>query len=213
MRKRSLPSSRWMCGNACLVGFTRDRDRRRRLEDPDHRPLRAAHYRRSRRSPGSRPPSTCGRRSAPATRCGAQHPPTRWLCSSTARARRPKSPSTSRTRTTAGWQYLADAGFDTFSMDVTGIGRSTRPGADERSVQSVAAAAGAVRSRADRRAVPAELPETLRPSRTDWDDIDAVVDYVRALRHVDKVSTVPGRRAVRAPAAMRRSIPRRSTGW
>ena len=24
-------------------------------------------------------------------------------------------------------QYLADAGFDTFSMDVTGIGRSTRP--------------------------------------------------------------------------------------
>ena len=33
-------------------------------------------------------------------------------------------------------------------------------------------------------------PKTLTTIATDWDDIDAVVDYVRALRHVDKVSTV-----------------------
>ncbi len=33
--------------------------------------------------------------------------------------------------------YLANAGFDVFSMDTTGYGRSTRPVADGRPLQSV----------------------------------------------------------------------------
>ena len=49
--------------------------------------------------------------------------------------------------------YLAHAGFDVFSMDMTGYGRSTRPTGDERSVQPLERAAGAIRAAVDRRAV------------------------------------------------------------
>ena len=86
--------------------------------------------------------------------------------------------------------YLAEAGFDTFAMDVTGYGRSTRPAPmnDPCNLSPLQQA----------QFVPALIPAPCQPSyprtlttvATDWDDINAVVDYVRALRHVDKVSTV-----------------------
>jgi pimeloyl-ACP methyl ester carboxylesterase len=86
--------------------------------------------------------------------------------------------------------YLAQADFDVFAMDVTGYGRSTRPTVmndpcnlahDQQMVF-----------------VPTLLPSPCAPSyahqattiASDWNDIDAVVDYVRTLRHVDKVSLV-----------------------
>ncbi len=40
--------------------------------------------------------------------------------------------------------YLAHAGYDVFSMDMTGYGRSTRPAVDERSLQSGPRAAGGI---------------------------------------------------------------------
>jgi len=86
--------------------------------------------------------------------------------------------------------YLAEAGYDTFSMDTTGYGRSTRPHAmndicnlSEAQQQSF---------------IPALLAEPCSPSypfaattiESDWDDIDAVVDYLREIRGVDKVHLV-----------------------
>jgi pimeloyl-ACP methyl ester carboxylesterase len=84
--------------------------------------------------------------------------------------------------------YLAHAGFDVFAMDTTGYGRSVRPTAMNDPCNLAR----------DRQAafVPSLIPSVCAPSyphamttiASDWNDIGAVVDYVRALRHVDKVS-------------------------
>jgi pimeloyl-ACP methyl ester carboxylesterase len=82
--------------------------------------------------------------------------------------------------------YLARAGFDVFSMDTTGYGRSTRPApmadpcnlATDRQAGFVPAAC------------PPSYPHALTTIASDWDDIGAAVDYVRSLRHVDRVSLV-----------------------
>lgn len=87
-------------------------------------------------------------------------------------------------------EYLAEAGFDTFAMDTTGYGRSTRP-----YVMNDPCNMGA----AQREQLIPELAESgCEPSypyaattiASDWDDIDAVVDYLRALRGVSKVHLV-----------------------
>jgi pimeloyl-ACP methyl ester carboxylesterase len=86
--------------------------------------------------------------------------------------------------------YLATAGFDVFSMDMTGYGRSTRPAAmndpcnfpKEQQAQFV----------------PSVIPAPCAPSHptpittmdSDWSDIAAVVDHLRTIRRVDKVSLV-----------------------
>lgn len=82
--------------------------------------------------------------------------------------------------------YLAKAGFDVFSMDTTGYGRSTRPApmadpcnlAKDRQAGFVAAPCAPT------------YPHQLTTIQSDWDDVNAAVDYVRALRHVDKVALV-----------------------
>jgi len=86
--------------------------------------------------------------------------------------------------------YLAHAGFDVFSMDMTGYGRSTRPAPmnDPCNLSSEQQATF----------VPAFLPRPCSPTynrqmttiASDWNDIGAVVDHLRALRHVDRVSMV-----------------------
>jgi pimeloyl-ACP methyl ester carboxylesterase len=86
--------------------------------------------------------------------------------------------------------FLARAGFDVFSMDTTGYGRSVRP-APMNDPCNLAK---------DRQTmfVPSLIPAPCAPSyphamttiASDWNDIGAVVDYVRALRHVDNVSLV-----------------------
>jgi pimeloyl-ACP methyl ester carboxylesterase len=80
--------------------------------------------------------------------------------------------------------HLARAGFDVFSMDTTGYGRSTRP-APMNDPCNLAAdrQAGFVPS-----PCPPSYPHALTTIASDWHDIDAVVDYVRALRHVDKIT-------------------------
>jgi pimeloyl-ACP methyl ester carboxylesterase len=80
--------------------------------------------------------------------------------------------------------YLAAAGFDVFSMDVTGYGRSTRPHvmndpcnlAPEDRIGLATADCN-----------PSYAGE-LGNIASDWDDIGAVVDYVRALRGVDELA-------------------------
>ena len=83
--------------------------------------------------------------------------------------------------------YLARAGFDVFSVDMTGYGRSTRPAAMN-DLCNVAK---------DRQHewVPALLkapcapsyPQALTTIASDWDDVGAAVDYIRRLRRVDRV--------------------------
>lgn len=87
-------------------------------------------------------------------------------------------------------EYLAAAGFDTFAMDTTGYGRSTRPhimnnicnlseAQQEEFIPGVIDATCA-----------ADYPFAATTIESDWDDIDAVVDYLRNLRDVEKVHLV-----------------------
>jgi pimeloyl-ACP methyl ester carboxylesterase len=86
--------------------------------------------------------------------------------------------------------YLAHGGFDVFSMDTTGYGRSTRPTVMNDPCNL---------SRAQQRAfVPSVLTAPCAPNyatasttiASDWNDIGAVVDYVRTLRKVERVNLV-----------------------
>lgn len=86
--------------------------------------------------------------------------------------------------------YLAKAGFDVFSMDTTGYGRSTRPApmndpcnlSGEQQKQFIPALIPAP--------CQATHPGQLTTIASDWHDIDAVVDYIRKLRKVEKISLV-----------------------
>jgi pimeloyl-ACP methyl ester carboxylesterase len=96
--------------------------------------------------------------------------------------------------------YLANAGYDVFSMDTTGYGRSTRPApmndpcnlSPEQQATFVPAL------------IPAKCepryPHQLTTIASDWNDVGAVVDYLRGLRRVERVNLVAwslgGRRSV-----------------
>jgi pimeloyl-ACP methyl ester carboxylesterase len=80
--------------------------------------------------------------------------------------------------------YLARAGYDVFAMDTSGYGRSVRPAAmNDPCNLAKDRQAGFAKG-----ACTPSHPKQLTTIQSDWDDIGAVVDYVRALRHVDKVS-------------------------
>ena len=82
--------------------------------------------------------------------------------------------------------YLAGAGFDVFAMDTTGYGRSNRPAvmndpcnlAKERQAGFVTTPC------------PPSYPHALTTIASDWNDINEVVDYIRGLRRVSKVSLI-----------------------
>lgn len=87
-------------------------------------------------------------------------------------------------------KFLAESGFDTFAMDTTGYGRSTRPYPMNDACNL---------SESQRQEfVPDLISANCQPSygyaattiESDWDDIDAVVDYIRDLRGVDRVHMV-----------------------
>ena len=86
--------------------------------------------------------------------------------------------------------YLAKAGFDAFSMDTTGYGRSTRPAPMNDPCN--------LSEEQQKQFVPKLIPAPCKPTypgqlttiASDWNDIDAVVDHIRKLRNVQKVSMV-----------------------
>ena len=86
--------------------------------------------------------------------------------------------------------YLAQAGFDAFSVDMTGYGRSTRPAA----MNDPCNLAPAQQALFIPRLIPAPCPATYGQNLTsiasDWADVGAAVDYIRALRGVERVSLV-----------------------
>ena len=86
--------------------------------------------------------------------------------------------------------YLARAGFDVFSMDTSGYGRSTRPAAmNDPCNLSPEQQSGFIPGLIAARCAPS-YPYQLTTLESDWNDVGAVVDYLRSLRHVDRVSLV-----------------------
>ena len=84
--------------------------------------------------------------------------------------------------------YLAHAGFDAFSMDMTGYGRSTRPAPmNDPCNLSSQQQSGFVPTLIPS-ACSASYPHPLTTIGSDWNDLAAVIGYLRSLRHVDKVS-------------------------
>jgi pimeloyl-ACP methyl ester carboxylesterase len=81
--------------------------------------------------------------------------------------------------------YLAAAGYDVFSVDMTGYGRSARPApmADKCNLSPEQQKNFGVNC-------AQTYPGALTNVTSDWNDISAAVDFIRKLRHVDKVNLV-----------------------
>ena len=82
---------------------------------------------------------------------------------------------------------LAREGFDVFAMDMTGYGRSGRPMMDD-PCNLVPAQQKALISKTLPEPCPPRYPYELVNSDSETADINAVVDFIRRLRGVDKVS-------------------------
>jgi len=86
--------------------------------------------------------------------------------------------------------YLAESGFDVFSVDMTGYGRSTRPTAmndpcnlsTEEQTELVPVFLSAP--------CKSDYTKQLTTIASDHNDIDAAVDYIRNLRRVERVSLI-----------------------
>ena len=87
-------------------------------------------------------------------------------------------------------EYLAQAGFDTFAMDTTGYGRSTRPAAMNDPCNLSAAQQLALATGGRTEACSPSYGQQMTTMASDWNDIGAVVDYLRALRGASQVSMV-----------------------
>lgn len=81
--------------------------------------------------------------------------------------------------------YLAKAGYDVFSVDMTGYGRSARPApmADKCNLSPEQQKTFGVNC-------PATHPGNLTNIESDWNDISATVDFIKKLRHVQKINLV-----------------------
>ena len=84
--------------------------------------------------------------------------------------------------------YLAHARFDVFSMDTTGYGRSTRPAAMNDPCNLAHEQQAAFVPALITAPCAASYPRQMTTLASDWHDIDAVVDRIRAMRHVEKLN-------------------------
>src|SRR6266446_7172082 len=75
-------------------------------------------------------------------------------------------------------EYLAQAGFDTFAMDTTGYGRSTRPAAMNDPCNLSAAQQQALAPDGRTEACKPSYGQQMTTIASDWNDIGAVVDYL-----------------------------------
>ena len=87
-------------------------------------------------------------------------------------------------------RHFADAGYDTFAVEFTGYGRSTRPAAMNDPCNTAEAA--------QKQFIPVLIPAPCRHSidqpivtlDSEWEEMDAVIEYIRKVRGVDKVAIV-----------------------
>jgi pimeloyl-ACP methyl ester carboxylesterase len=87
-------------------------------------------------------------------------------------------------------KFLAQAGYDVFSMDMTGYGRSTRPAAMNDPCN--------LSQEQQKTLIPALIAAPCQPGYahqmttlpSDWNDIDAVVQHIRTLRHAGPLNLV-----------------------
>jgi len=81
--------------------------------------------------------------------------------------------------------YLAKAGYDVFSVDMTGYGRSARP-----KPMTDKCNLSPEQQKAFGSNCPQSYPGALTNIESDWNDISAAVDFIKKLRHVEKVNLV-----------------------
>ncbi len=86
--------------------------------------------------------------------------------------------------------YLAKAGYDVFAMDTTGYGRSTRPKVMDNACNVPPDAQAQYVPKPLKATCPAAYTQPITTMGSDWDDIGAVVDHLRALRGVEKIALV-----------------------
>ena len=86
--------------------------------------------------------------------------------------------------------YLARAGFDVFGMDMSGYGRSIRPAPMNDPCNLSPAQQALFVPQLMAAPCPPSYSQQVTTLSSDWNDIGGVVDYLRTLRHVDKVSLV-----------------------
>jgi pimeloyl-ACP methyl ester carboxylesterase len=86
--------------------------------------------------------------------------------------------------------FLARSGFDVFAMDVTGYGRSTRPTAMNDPCNLAHEQQTAFVPNLISAPCTPSYPHQMTTIASDWNDIGAVVDYIRTLRHVNQISIV-----------------------
>jgi pimeloyl-ACP methyl ester carboxylesterase len=84
--------------------------------------------------------------------------------------------------------YLAEAGLDAFALDLTGYGPSSRPAPMDDPCNIAQALQTALVPSTLSDVCPSSYTGDLTTMASDRGDIDAVVDYVRSLRHVEKIS-------------------------
>lgn len=85
--------------------------------------------------------------------------------------------------------YLAQAGFDAFSVDHTGYGRSPRPKMDDPCNMAAGDQPLLIPNPLAAPCAPS-YPFTLTTSQSDWDEIHTAVEYIKRIRNVEKVHLV-----------------------
>jgi len=86
--------------------------------------------------------------------------------------------------------FLARAGFDVFSVDMTGYGRSTRPAVMNDPCNLTVAQQATFIPQFLRETCTARYEKQSTTIASDHNDIGAAIDYIRNLRHVEKLSLV-----------------------
>ena len=86
--------------------------------------------------------------------------------------------------------YLARAGFDVFAMDMTGYGRSTRPAVMNDPCNFSKEQQGQFVGNALKASCAPSYDRPITTMGSDWNDMGAVVDYLRGLRHADKIALI-----------------------